>query len=135
MQFRSDGFEGSEYQPRDPCSAEPSDGRKRGVIRAVVAEDRKKGDVQVQGDARSYAPNHDRKDGMVDGAYEYDEASKKEEDCDMEQCGQRLDGPGKMELFDAFGEKGADPCALVGAVAGLRDSDISACPLLQGSRK
>ena len=67
----------------------------------------------------------------MDGAQKHDETRKKEEYRDMKQRGQRLDGPGKMQLLDALCKERADARTLVGAVARLRHAEVSAGPLLQ----
>ena len=69
----------------------------------------------------------------MDGGQKHDETREEKEYGNMEQRGQRLDGPGQMQLLYALGEERANPRALVRAVARLRHAEVPAGPLLQRS--
>ena len=67
----------------------------------------------------------------IDIAKEHNKAGEEQEEGKVEKRGQSIDGPRQETLFDAFGKKRTNACALVWLVSRLSDLEISSCPLLQ----
>ena len=67
---------------------------------------------------------------MVDIDQKVDQAGKKEEDRNMENGREGLDGNRKTESLDALRKEGSYPSTLIRGVPALRSSKISAHPLL-----
>jgi len=88
-------------------------------------------DARIDRRANPDPPRDETEDGVMDMEKKDEEAGEEKEEGEMEKRRQGFYSPGKMQLFDAFGEERADARTLVRAVSRAGDLDVSARPLMQ----
>ena len=89
------------------------------------------GDAPIESCAKDDPRQHQLEDREINVAKENNEAGEEQEQGKVEERGQRIDGPWKETLLDAFSEERTDTRSLVWLVSRLSDLEISSCPLLQ----
>ena len=92
-------------------------------------------DARIDRRANPDPPRDETEDGVMDMEKKDEEAGEEKEEGEMEKRRQGFYSPGKMQLFDAFGEERADARTLVRAVSRAGDLDVSARPLMQQRRQ